>query len=127
MQHISKSIPFYPIVIEGFLPYIFVSWIYQKILSIYQIQIWQAYDTNKMPSDQHLNEDINAELDSEIRKNLFLVPVSIKGGSIHLHQRLDILIEGWWISPTPVPPILTNTIRFLQIFEYGQEIWRIWI
>ena len=69
-----------------------------------------------MPSDQYLNENINAELDFEIRKKLFLVPISIKGGSIHLHQIVPIPIEGWWISPTRVTLILTNTIRFLQNF-----------
>ena len=47
-----------------------------------------------MPSDQHLNEDNNAELEFEIRKKLFLVPITTKGGSIHLHQIFDILIEG---------------------------------
>ena len=81
-----------------------------------------------MPSDPHWNEDINADLDFDIRKNCFLVSITNNGGSIHLHQIFDILIEGGgWISPTPVPRILTNTIRFLQNFEYGQEIWGIWI
>ena len=36
-----------------------------------QIQIWHAYRTSKTPSNQHLNEDINAELDIDICKNLF--------------------------------------------------------
>ena len=59
----------------------------------------------------------------KLAKNCFLVPITTKGGSIHLHQIFDILIEGGGlISPTPVPRILTNTIRFLQNFEYGQEI-----
>ena len=41
---------------------------------MYQIQIWHAYKANKMPSDQYLNEDINAELDFEILKKLFSSP-----------------------------------------------------
>ena len=44
-------------------------------------------------------------------KQLFLVPITMKGGSIHLHQKVPILIKGWWISPTPVLLFLTNTIR----------------
>ena len=40
----------------------------------YQIQIWHACKANKMPSDQHWNEDINAELEFEIRKKLFFSP-----------------------------------------------------
>ena len=47
-----------------------------------------------MPSDQHWNEDIDAELEFEISKKLFLVPITTKGGSIHLLQSFDILIEG---------------------------------
>ena len=55
-------------------------------------------------------------------KNCLLVPISTKGGSIHLRQNFDILIAGWRISPTPLPLILTNTITFLQIFEYCQKL-----
>ena len=33
-----------------------------------------------MPSDHHWNEDINAELEFEIRKKLFLVPITTEGG-----------------------------------------------
>ena len=40
----------------------------------YQIQIWHAYKANKMTSDQYSNEDINGELDFEIRKKLFSSP-----------------------------------------------------
>ena len=59
-----------------------------------EIQIWHAYKANKMPSNQYLNKYINAELDFEIRKKLFLVPISIKDGSIHLPQTVPIPIEG---------------------------------
>ena len=53
-----------------------------------------------MPPDQYWNEDINAKLDFEIRKKLFLVPITTKGGSIHLHQIFDILIEGGGVNFT---------------------------
>ena len=42
----------------------------------YQIQICHACKTNKMPSDQHWNKDINAELDFEICKKLSFSPDS---------------------------------------------------
>ena len=58
----------------------------------YQIQIWHACKTNKMSSDQNWNEDINAEQEFKTHKKLFVVPITTKGGSIHLRQSFDILI-----------------------------------
>ena len=85
-----------------------------------------------MPSDQHLNEDIIAELDYEIRKKCFLVPISTKGGSIHLHQGFDILIEG--VDGFPLHhypsfwPIRLDFAKHLNIVrkyeEYGNRIHR---
>ena len=40
-----------------------------------QIQIWHAYKAIEMTPDQYWNEDINAKLDFEICKKLFLVPI----------------------------------------------------
>ena len=71
---------------------------------MYRIQIWHAFNTDKMSSDQHLNEDIDAKLDIEICKKLFVLPITGKGGSINLRKSFDILIEGRGISPTPVTP-----------------------
>ena len=41
---------------------------------MYQIQIWHAYNTNKMSHDQHSNEDIDAKLGIEIFKKLLYSP-----------------------------------------------------
>ena len=106
---------------RGFYP-TFLFFEFLKKSCIYQIQIWHAYKANKVPSDQYLNEDISAEQALKLAKKLFLVPISIKGGSIHLRQIVPIPIKGWWISPTPVPLILTNRIRFPQNFECCQKI-----
>ena len=58
-----------PIAIEGWCFYpTFLFFEFLKNGCYYQIQIWHACKANKMPSDQHWNEDINAELDFEIRK-----------------------------------------------------------
>ena len=69
----------------------------------YQIQIWHACKTNKMPTDQYWNKDINAELDFEISNKLFLVPITTKGGSIHLRQSFDIWLrrEDFPFTSTP--------------------------
>ena len=64
-----------PIAIEGWCFYpTFFFFEFLKNGCYYQIQIWHAYKANKMPPDQYLNEDINAELDFEIRKKLFSSP-----------------------------------------------------
>ena len=44
----------------------------------HQIQTRHAYKTNKMPSEQQLNEGINAELDFEICKKTVLVTITTK-------------------------------------------------
>ena len=49
-----------------------------------------------MPPDQYWNGDINSKWDFEIRKKLVFVPITSKGGSIHLHQYLVLDIE-WMI------------------------------
>lgn len=82
-----------------------------KIVATTKSKFWHAYEAIKMPSDQRSNEDINAQLDFKIRKKLFLVPITTKSGSIHLRQSFDILIEGWWISPTFLRLITPRTLR----------------
>ena len=59
---------------EGWIPPTFLFFKFLKNSCYYQIQIWHACKANKMPSGQHWNEDINAELEFEIRKKLFFSP-----------------------------------------------------
>ena len=57
-----------------------------------------------MPSDQQLNADINTELDIEIRKKMFLVPITTKGAKSILSCEyvtcaIFVIMRIWRIAP----------------------------